>query len=202
MMNKYLRLILVVIVVLGIAMLAKSQVAWADQDNSAGSVVALEQGELAVLQAKPEPGSVKPPPGYLSICENGRFSVGGVATLEIKDLKPGYCVEAILWNPRFQIHRLPEDSGQALAHFLFLRIYFTGNLIHEVPAGDGTIEACYAIPPEKQANFYYYDFFWKRFNKETKPLIGWNQVETRFDDQKKTACAFTQISGVYGLIGK
>ena len=147
-------------------------------------------------------GSVKPPPSTLVACENGFYSVGGVATIEIKDLKPGYCVEAVLWNPRFQIHRLPDGVGSPLAHMLFLRIYLNGRLVYEILPGDGTVEACYALPPDKQAQFYFYDFYGKRFNKLTETPKTWDALDTRLDTEKKTACAFTQVSGVYGLIGK
>jgi len=202
MANKFVRGIIAVIVVIGIALLAKGQVAWADQENGLDPVIAAGNVEPAVLQAKPGPGSVKPPPSKAYICENGTHSVGGVVILEITDLKPGYCVEAVLWNPRFQFKRYPDGAGSALAHLLFLRIYYHGKLTYEVPMEDGTIEACYAIPPDKQGQFYFYDFYGMRFHKRTEPPKSWEPLETRVDDSNKTACAFTQTSGVYGLIGK
>ena len=202
MKNKYLRLFIAVAVIFGIALLAKGQIAWAAQDSSAGSAMVLEQGEFAVLPAKPNPGSVKPPPGHFSICQKGLFSVGGIVTLDIQDLKPGYCVEAELWNPMFHFKRYPDGAGSPLAHLLFLRIYYHGRLIYELPAEDGTIQACYAIPPEKQAQFYFYDFFGMRFEKRTEPPTFWEPLETQVDTDMKTACAFTQISGAYSLVGK
>jgi hypothetical protein len=201
MAKKYLRLFIVFAVVLGIALLAKGQVAWAEQDN-AGSAVGLEQGELAVLPAKPGPGTVKPPPGQRGICYNGLVSIGGVVTLEIKDLKPGYCVEAVLWNPRFHFKRFPDGAGSPLAHLLFLRIYYHGRLTYELPMEDGTVDACYAIPPEKQGQFYFYDFYGKRFGMRTEQPESWELLETRVDADNKIACAFTQISGAYSLVGK
>ncbi|NTW09036.1 MAG: hypothetical protein HGA28_05655 [Anaerolineaceae bacterium] len=202
MKTKLVRAVLAVVVVLGIALMAKGQVAWADQDNATDSVVTFGQSELAILPAKPGPGSVKPPPQVFYACENGIYSVGGVATIEIKDLKPGYCIEAVLWNPRFQIHRLPDGAGSPLAHMLFLRVYLNGRLVYDVPPGDGTVETCYALPPDKEAQFYFYDFYGKRFNKRTELPRTWDTLDTRVDTDKKTACAFTQVSGVYGLIGK
>lgn len=199
---KFLRAVIAVAIVFGIALLTNGQVAWAGQDAVSDPVAAVEQGEPAVFPAKPGPGSVKPPPSTFSACENGFYSVGGVATIEIKDLKPGYCIEAVLWNPRFQIHRLPDDAGSPLAHMLFLRVYLNGRLVYDVPPGDGTVETCYALPPDKQAQFYFYDFYGKRFNKRTEMPRTWDVLDTRVDTDKKTACAFTQASGVYGLIGK
>ena len=202
MKTKFLRAVLAVVVVLGIALMAKGQVAWADQNETTDSFVALGQDDFSVLPAKPGPGSVKPPPKVFYACENGIYSVGGVATIEIKDLKPGYCIEAVLWNPRFQIHRLPDGAGSPLAHMLFLRVYLNGRLVYDVPPGDGTVETCYALPPDKEAQFYFYDFYGKRFNKRTELPRTWDTLETRVDTDNKTACAFTQVSGVYGLIGK
>ncbi len=202
MKTKFLRAVLAVVVVLGIALMAKGQVAWADQSETTDSVVALGQGDFSVLPAEPGPGSVKPPPEVFYACENGIYSVGGVATIEIKDLKPGYCIEAVLWNPRFQIHRLPDGVGSPLARMLFLRVYLNGRLVYDVPPGDGTVETCYALPPDKEAQFYFYDFYGKRFNKRTELPRTWDTLDTRVDTDKKTACAFTQVSGVYGLIGK
>lgn len=202
MKDRYLRAILAVVIVLGIALLAGRQVAWAGQvDGSAPAEVSTGQGGFIAAQAG-QPGSVKPPPKQFYACEDGLYSVGGVATMEIKDLKPGYCIEAVLWNPRFQIHRLPDGVGSPLAHMLFVRVYLNGRLVYEVLPGDGTVETCYALPPDKQAQFYFYDFYGKRFNKRTEMPRTWDTLDTRVDTNKKTACAFTQLSGVYGLIGK
>lgn len=199
--NKYFRTVIAVVVVLGIALLAKGQVAWAGQSDNISPAVGREN-EASVSLAVPGPGSVKPPPEKFYVCENGLYSVGGVVTIEIKDLKPSYCVEAVLWNPMFQIKRIPQDAGTVLAHFLFLRIYYAGRLAYEIPAGDGSVEACYALPPEKLGQFFFYDFYGKRFGKRTEPPTSWDALETTVDTEKKTACAFTQVSGVYSLVGK
>ena len=201
-MNKNLRLILAVVMALGIVLLAKGQVAWAGTTDNSAPSAGLGLGVSPVVLAELEPGSVKPPPPAFRVCEDGLYSVGGVVVMEIRDLKPRYCVEAELWSPLFPVSPIQADAGKPLAHFLFLRIYFGGMLTDDLPAGDGTIDACYALPPEKQAQFYFYDYYWKHFEKMTVAPSMWAQLETRFDIEKKTACAFTQVSGVYGLIGK
>jgi hypothetical protein len=201
MIKRYLRVIVILIVLVGIALLARGQVAWAGQDNTVESAVVREQNELNLL-AGPGPGSVQPPPTKFSACKNGFYSIGGVVTLEIKDLKPKYCIEALLWNRKFQIKRIPDDAGKALADFLLLKVYYSGRLVYELPATDGTILACYAIPPKKQAQFFFYDFYGKHFDKRTEPPRTWDILPTAVDTEKKIACAFTQVSGVYGLIGK
>jgi hypothetical protein len=202
MKNYPLRIFLTILLVLAIFLLAGGETVWAVQGGAQSVSAPLNQTGFAPAPAKPGPGSVKPPPPFLAICKDGLYSIGGVATLEIKDLKPGYCVEAVLWNPRFQIHRLPKDAGAPLAHLLFVRIYYDGKLTYEILPGDGSVEACYALPPQKQGQFYFFNFYGMRFKKLTRPPVTWDVVETRLDTQKKTACAFTHISGVYALVGK
>ncbi|NUQ84511.1 MAG: hypothetical protein HUU11_07345 [Anaerolineales bacterium] len=200
--NKYLRITLALVVFLGVLLLAGGRSVWAGQDNAANAAVGLEQGEPSLLAGPPGPGSVKPPPRHFKACKDGLYSVGGVVTIEIKNLKPGYCIEAVLWNPRFQFKRIPDEAGKVLAHMLFLRVYYQGRLTYELPIEDGSVEACYAVPPEKQAQFYFYDFYGVRFKKLTHPPKTWEALETRVDADNKTACAFTQVSGVYALVGK
>jgi len=202
MKNKYLRLILAAIMAVGITLLASGQVVWAGQEADTAAVALAGQGEFSVSSLGIQPGSVKPPPDKFYACIDGTYSVGGVVVLEIKDLKPSYCVEAVLWNPRFQIHRLPDGAGDPVAHFLFLRIYYAGRLTYEIPAGDGIVTACYAVPPEKQAQFYFYNFYGMRFKKLDRPPTTWDTLDTTVDANNKTACALTQVSGVYALIGK
>ncbi len=200
-MGKYTRVIIVIILVMGIVLLARNNSASAQLGAALDSSVQ-SGGQSAMELAKPDPGSVKPPPKKLTVCQNGSYSVGGMVILTITDLKPSYCVEAELWNPNFQIKRLPDGVGAPLSHLLFLRIYFAGHMVYEIPAGDGVVEACYALPPDKQGQFYFYDFYWERFKKHNEAPSGWEPLNTRVDTDKKVACAFTQISGVYGLIGK
>lgn len=202
MKHHLLRIFLALTVILTMFLLAGGETAWAVQGAPKASGLSLNQTGFAPASGKPGPGSVKPPPPPSAICKDGLYSIGGVATLEIKDLKPGYCLEAILWNPRFQFRRLPEDAGKPLAHLLFLRIYYAGRLTYEILPGDGTAEACYALPPDKQGKFYFFDFYGMRFKKLSRPPLTWESIETRTDTQKKTACTFTQTSGVYALVGK
>ena len=199
-MKKYTRVMIAVILILGIVLLARNDPAWA-QPASQNDLSVRSRGQAGMDLDKPEPGSVKPPPKKFSTCESGTYSVGGVVILTITDLKPGYCVEADLWNPRFQIKRLPDGVGAPLAHMLFLRIYYAGRLVHEIPAGDGIVEACYAIPPGKQGQFYFYDFFWERFNKQPDAPPEWDLIDTQVDADGKVACTSTQVTGVYGLMG-
>ena len=200
-MKKYLRLIITGILVLGIVLLAKGGVAWAGQGEDSEAASASNQSE-PLPQAKAGPGSVKPPPAKGAFCQDGFYSVGGVVILDIQELMPGYCIEAELWNPAYKDKLIPEDAGKVLAHSLFIKIYYHGNLVYEILPGDGIVEACYALPPEKQAQFYFYDYYGMRFEKRTEPPEAWDPLETRVDDDNKVACVFTHTSGLYALVGE
>ena len=199
MINKYIRVIIVIAVLTGIVLLAKNKTAWAGSATRTDQVADLGQVELSAPLIGSGPGSVKPPPASVKGCKTGIFSVGGAITLEINDLKPGYCVEADLWNPNFGLGRIPDDAGKVLAHMGFIRIYYHGSLIYELPAEDGTIEICFAIPPKKQAQIYFYDFYGPRFEKRIGPPT-WDVVDNTIENS--IACTFAQKSGVYALIGK
>jgi hypothetical protein len=199
MMNRYLRVIVAVVAVLGIVLLTRGGTAGAE-DSASGSVVT--RGDAPLESAGQEPGSVKPPPPVLIACAKGLYSVGGVVVIDIKEFEPGYCIQAELSNPAFPPYPIQGEAGGALAHLLWLRVYHRGALAYEVLPEDGSIEACYALPPEKQAQFHFYDYYWKRFETRTEPPFLWDPLETLLDTEKKTACAFTQVSGFYGLIGK
>ncbi len=201
MKHNSLRLLLTLLTVLVIFLLAGRQTAWAVQEVPPAASISSQPSGFIPAPDKPGPGSVKPPPAKLYFCKDGLYSVGGVVAMEIKDLKSGYCVEALLWNPRFQIRRLPEEAGAPLAHLLFLRIYYSGRLTYEIPPADGSVQSCYALPLDKKGSFYFFDFYGMRFKKLTRPPLTWNPIDTLEDTQNKTICAFTQVSGVYALVG-
>jgi hypothetical protein len=198
---KILRVIIAIGIVLGVFLMAGGQSAWAESASPASFAAPGRIVSSAPLSEK-GPGSVKPPPSKLTACVNDTYSVGGVVVLEITDLKPGYCVEALLWNPKFQLKRIPADAGKPQAQFLFLRIYYKKKLIHELPATDGKIVACYALPPEKTVKFFFYDFYWARFKTMTSAPAVWAALDTQVIADKKIACTFTPFSGVYALVGK
>jgi hypothetical protein len=202
MINKYIRFVVAAALVVVIVLLAGGNAVWAGPKSIGEAAVALEQNEPSAPLSEPGRGSVNPPPAEFYGCGDGRYSIGGVVILETKDLKPGYCIKALLWDPNFKTTLIPEDTGIPLAHMLFLRVYYEGKLVYDVPAGDGTVESCYAIPPDKQAQIYFYDYYGVEFQKRTEPPLAWDLLPTQVDETNKTACAFTQTSGVYALVGK
>ena len=154
---------------------------------------------LDAFRNRPEPGTVKPPPRVIRTCRNGNYSVGGVSGLKISELKPGYCVLAFLWNQRFAFGRIPDNAGGFLADITFVQIFHYGRLIQELPAEDGNIDICYAVPPGKQAQIYFFDFHRLHFGEKTGQL-SWEPLETTVENG--VACAPAQASGAYALIGQ
>ncbi len=200
-MHKYIRVILILTLMSGILMLAKSNTAWA---SPAEEVVQsdLPQAPLpAPVLDRPEPGSVKPPPRRVKLCEDGVKSVGGVAVLKVTELERGYCVQAFLWNHKYAFGRIPKDSGKILAHITFLQIFHYGRFVQELPAQAGNIEICYAVPPGKQAQIYFYDYHRSRHKEEdSKAANVWEPLPTTVTNG--IACVQAQFSGAYALIGK
>jgi hypothetical protein len=154
---------------------------------------------LTSFLAKPGPGSVKPPPAEITVCETGDFSVGGVSVLKVKDLKSGYCLTAFLRNHAFALGRIPDGAGKVLAHITFLQVFYQGRFVYDVPVADGDIEICYAVPPGTQAEIYFFDFYGPRFGMRTGQPV-WKPLATTVTDG--VACAKAQTSGAYALIGK
>lgn len=155
--------------------------------------------QLDSFIGKPEPGTVKPPPRVVKTCKDGNYSVGGVSGLKVSGLKPGYCLKAFLWNHRFAFGRIPKDAGKLLADITFLQIFHYGRLIQELPVQDGKIMICYAVPPNKQAQIYFYDFNRAHFGKKTGQP-SWEPLPTTVENG--VACAPAQSTGAYALIGK
>lgn len=197
-MNKAFRVIIVLALVAGIAILARDKVAWAEPTADVPPAY-LGQEQASPLLAEPDPGSVKPPRPGITVCENGLFSVGGVATININNLAPGYCLEAFLHNKNYALGRIPDSAGKILANVNFLKVYYRGKFTYEVPLEDGDIEICFAVPPGKQAQIYFYNHYGPRFGKGTGQP-AWEPLQTTLEDG--IACAPAQTSGAYALIGK
>jgi len=197
-MRKYTRILIVMALVLGILLLARNNAAWA---GFAGDIPQSDptQDHSAVLPDGTGPGSVKPPPAELSTCEDGVHSVGGTSTLKVTDLAPGYCISAFLRNHAFALGRIPDGAGKVLANITFVRIFQHGKLIRELPEADGQIQICYAVPPGKQGQIYFFDFYGPRFHERTGQP-AWEPLDTTLNDGM--ACATAQTTGSYALIGK
>lgn len=148
---------------------------------------------------KPNPGTVKPPKKGITVCEDGLYPVGGVATINISNLAPGYCLEAFLHNKNYALGRIPPGAGEILANVTFLKVYYQGQFTYEVPPEDGEIEICFAVPPGKEGQIYFYDHYGPRFG-QGGGQPAWEPVPTTVTNG--IACAPAQTSGAYALIGQ
>jgi hypothetical protein len=196
-MNKMIRILIAILAILAITALARNNVAWAGPATEGKPAVGSQ--ELAPLDVtKRDPGSVKPPPAELTACEDGVHSVGGVSTLEVTNLAPGYCIAAFLRNHAFAVGHIPDGAGDVLAHITFLRIFYHGKLVYELPTEDGQVQICYAVPPGKTAQIYFFDFYGPRFGQPVGQP-SWQPLETTVENG--VACTTAQRSGAYALIG-
>ena len=196
-MKKTIRILIAILLVATIAVLAGNRVAWAGTGTEAEQALT-SAGDSSLALDKPEPGSVKPPPAEVTACQDGVHSVGGVSILDVKNLTPGYCLVAFLRNHAFAVGHIPNGAGDVLAHITFLRVFYHGKLIPELPTKDGQVQICYAVPPGKQAQIYFFDFYGPRFERTGQP--AWEPLETTVTDG--VACAAAQATGAYALIVK
>lgn len=148
---------------------------------------------------KSNPGTVKPPPSDIEVCQDGNYSVGGVAGVKVHELERGYCLAAFLRNHAFALGRIPDGAGKVLAQITFLRIFDHGRFVYKLPPGDGDIQICYAVPDGKEAQIYFFDFYGPRFGERNKQP-AWQPLETTV--KNGIACAAAQTSGAYALIGQ
>jgi len=150
----------------------------------------------------PEPGTVRPPADNIYVCAAGTYSLGGIATLQVNQLAPDYCLHAFLWNNAFAIGRIPGGAGRILSDVTFLEIYYQNTFTYQydVPGQTKSIQVCYAVPNGMQAQIYFFDHYGPRFGHPHQGQPSWEPLETTI--QNGIACAVAQTSGAYALIGK
>ena len=197
-MRTYVRVSIVIGLLLAMILVASNNVVWADHADGA------QLSDMTVDQSsgspdKPDDGTVKPPPPKIETCEEGIHSVGGVSTLEVSNLAPGYCLAAFLRNHAFALGRIPDGAGGVLAPITFLRVFYHGRLVYRLPEEDGQVEICYAVPPGMTAQIYFFDFYGPRFG-ERSGQPAWEPLETTVNGG--VACAAAQTTGAYALIGQ
>ena len=198
-MGNNFRVAIVTVLILVTVLVARNNVAWAgpaaaDQQSPDASI-----DQSSALSDQPDKGTVKPPPPEVTICEEGVHSVGGVSTLEVNNLAPGYCLAAFLRSHAFALGRIPDGAGEVLAPITFLRVFHHGRLVYELPEEDGQVEICYAVPPGTTAQIYFLDFYGPRFD-ERSGQPSWEPLETTVSDGM--ACTAAQTTGAYALIGQ
>lgn len=204
MFSRYFRAVIAIAVLLGIILSAQGQMAWAAAPLFGDQASDLQAG-LSISPAadnedcekdnrnqnkckdkdkdkcKPKDnncGTVQPPPGSAEICERGNYSVGGVATLDVNNVRDrgqdDDCFNAHTEDSD-TVSGLPQRAGPPLSDQLVL-----------TSVGQGTnMKVCFAAPPGKKVRIYYFDGnSWKALGTSTKNGI---------------ACAPDQGSGSYVL---
>jgi hypothetical protein len=147
-----------------------------------------------------QPGTVRPPPPEVSICQDGFASVGGLSTLEADNLAPGYCLAAFLRNGGVALGRVPDGAGRILANITFLRVFQNSSFVYEVADGDGEVLVCYAVPVgTTDPQIYFFDFYGPQFGERTGQP-EWELLPTTVEDG--VACVAAQTSGAYALFGE
>lgn len=192
-MSKYLRVFIMIVVLLGILGLAQSRVAWAQPSAEPGQSVQSQDVSSAPqpeLDAEKKGGTVKPPPGKTKICKNGIYSLGGVATLTVKNLAKDYCILASLQKSKLASGHVPKNAGKILADVTVIQVMYKNRRVSKLPAYAGTVELCYAVPPGRTASLYILH----------DGSGTWEPLGTTVSTG--TACGSARVSASYALIGK
>ena len=188
-MEKYIRIFIAIVVVVCLVLLAKSQAAWAanptdDTDQSSlaqlGPSVSLDKHDPCDKdkgkdKKKCEGGSVLPPDDDIKVCQRGDYSVGGVATLDVKNLRGNGCLMAHTQDSDPSLGQLPAGTSTIVSDVVALTL----------PAKGGNLKICFAVPPGKQAKIY------------SSEAGSWTAVKTRV--KNGVACAEVKKSGNFGL---
>lgn len=193
-MTKYIRILIGIVVVLGLALLAKNQAAWAAQpaDDTEQSVEAQIGPHVPLQKNDPcerenyrrkhpkqcDGGSVLPPDDDIKACQSGDVSVGGVATLDINNLRNKGCLTAHTRNPDPGLDKLPTDAGPILSDVVVMTL----------PPKGGNLKICFAVPPGEQANIY--------------SSAGGTVTPLKTKVKNGIACADVKESGDFMLVGQ
>lgn len=206
-MIKYFRLFIAILMILGLVVLAKSNIAWAakssgQSDQSAPqSIGQSDQSDKDDCDKNPNRekckdkkkkcnpkkencGSVKPPPKNLIIPVTGEYSIGGFCTLRVEFYGEDHRLNGSIITPLPR--PLPEDVHKVELGCL-LTYYKSDERIDEMLPEAGKTTICFASSPQKDMQIYFYDYY------SIDPQ--WSPLETTVTDG--IACAGANKSGVY-----
>lgn len=125
-----------------------------------------------------EGGTVVPPDDDIEVCKRGDYSVGGVATLDVRNLRGHYCLTARARDVDPVLDQLPEGAGTILTDVIVLKL----------PAKGSNVRICFAVPPGEQVTIYSF----------TQGV--WTALRTTV--KNGIACAVAGRSGNYTLVGQ
>ena len=138
-------------------------------------------------------GTVKPPPHKIKVCKKGDYSVGGMATLDVDNMKKGYCIESESKDKSEMTGHLPNNAGTVMTDLVFNQVYYNDRSQKKLSSSNQA-QICFADPPgKKQVKIYYLD-------TSGNPNGTWKAIKTKIS--KGLACADTGVSGAYVLVGK
>lgn len=199
-MEKFIRIFIALIVIVGLTAFARNNRAWAASSVADTQPSIQERPEESPSLHSDEDcrkqkdkhekhkdkckddddddGTVQPPPDHVEICERGQVSVGGVATLEVKKLRRGRCVDARTQEFDPDEDKLPRNAGAPLSDIVVLN-----------SPGHGTnIKICFAAPPGQKVKIY--GSSWGYFRPVGTAV------------KNGLACTTVPNSGSYVLVGK
>jgi hypothetical protein len=192
-MGKMIRILVALTVILSFVLIARNQAAWAANpgaDSSASQSTVNSHGNRHCSphdksdrkhdgddcdDDDDDDGTVKPPRHRAKSCKLGTFSVGGVATIQIKRLGRGDCVSA--FTEPYDPHRYPSlPPGKSAASPV---------VSVKLPKKGALVKVCMAAPPGKKVGMYKID---------KGHWVGVGSVS------KGKACTETSKSGTYILL--
>jgi hypothetical protein len=204
-MSKYFRILISIFVVLGLVLVARSQVVGAGPSGEPEQSISVEdQGSLSLKGGGDDDdnddhhgGTVKPPPGKTKICKKGVYSVGGGATIKVFSLAKHYCIRADLKKRSHVNGHIPEGAGRLLSDVVLVQVLYRNRVVSRLPDPNkgGEAQICFAVPPGKHAKIYFLNYFGKKDGKPT-----WVPIATNV--KNGVACAEAELTGAYALIGR
>lgn len=193
-MGKYIRAFLVLAMLIGFVVLVNSRGASAANSVDITYQASPKQIDLSMSSNKDDPckdqkdnnkdkdkckvRSVIPPDDDIEVCKRGEYSVGGVAILDVKNLRGEDCLSAYTRDADPALDQLPQGSGAILSDVIVMTL----------PPRGGVLKVCFAVPPGEKAQIY-----------STKGGT-WTAVKTHV--KNGVACAEVKDTGGYALVGR
>lgn len=197
-MGKTARILVAIIIILSFVLLGRNAPAWAASGANSPAAPAVERSTSADNSSrcdkdrKPsktncededdddddgeQEGTVKPPRHRVKACSTGQYSLGGIATFEVKKLGRKDCVNGSTKPYDRKVDpRLPKGA-QVLTDLVSLKL----------PKDDAKVRLCFAAPPGKGVKIY---------------VISHGRWESVGGGGKNgQACVETSKSGTFALI--
>lgn len=183
-MNKYIRVLVVIFLILGVILLAKNNAAWASPASDVEPSSRAED-QSSVSADKSDPGSVKPPPRFVFITESGTYSIGGFCTYTVEFLEPGVSVRVALERP---LPRPLPDGVHKVRQGCRVTYYLHGQRIDEFTPELGSSQICFAVTPQKDNKVYFYTVY------SSAPVWG---PTSETNVETGSACSAAGPSAVY-----